>query len=116
MSMVDLDVPVTAIDEVFVEDSCTNTPDYTSEIREKSFVWSEAVETKGTKSQTEAPTSRLPYRAEIKELIDFELERKNKYLHQNQAWVNYLTQSIKNELSTELNTMGLRYNAFIHFQ
>lgn len=53
VSVVDLDVPVTTIDEVFVEDSCTNTPDHASEIREKSFVWSEVAETKGTKTQAE---------------------------------------------------------------
>ncbi|XP_075868577.1 protein cordon-bleu isoform X4 [Nelusetta ayraudi] len=46
VSVVDLDVPVTTIDEVFVEDSCTITPDHASEIREKSFVWSEVAETK----------------------------------------------------------------------
>lgn len=50
VSVVDLDVPVTTINEVFVEDSYINTPDYTSKIREKSFLWSEEVETKGTKT------------------------------------------------------------------
>lgn len=50
VSMVDLDVPVTAIDEVFVEDSSTNLPQNMSEIREKSFVRSVAAETKGTKT------------------------------------------------------------------
>lgn len=50
VSVVDMDVPVTAIDEVFVDDSCTNTPEHVSEIRERSGVWSEASETKGTKA------------------------------------------------------------------
>lgn len=52
VSVVDMDVPVTAIDEVFVDDGCTNTPEHMSEIREKSFVWSEAAKTKGTKRRS----------------------------------------------------------------
>lgn len=50
VSVVDMDVPVTAIDDVFVDDSCPNTPDRVSEIKEKSAVWSEVAETKGTKT------------------------------------------------------------------
>lgn len=50
MSVVDMDVPVTAIDEVFVDDGCTNTPEHMSEIKEESGVWSEMAETKGTKT------------------------------------------------------------------
>lgn len=60
VSVVDMDVPVTAIDEVFVNDSCTNTRDHVSEIREKSLVWSEAAKTKGMKTQTEMMTACLP--------------------------------------------------------
>lgn len=50
VSVVDMDVPVTAIDEVFVDDSCTNVPEHVSETMEKSIVWSEVAETKGTKT------------------------------------------------------------------
>lgn len=65
VSVLDVDVPVTAIDEVFVDDcSCTNAANNTSEIRAKSFVWSESAESKGTRMRLEALAARLAFRVE----------------------------------------------------
>lgn len=62
VSVVDMDVPVTAIDEVFVNDSCTNAQDHVSEMREKSFVGSEAAKTTGIKTQVETMTACLAFK------------------------------------------------------